>query len=53
MLSENQFQNLSNYVKILSNFLNLIKKVIISSDKMRNSGNYDDDYVYSFFGNDL
>ena len=32
-------------------YLNLVKKEIISSEKMRNSGNYIYDYTHSFFGN--
>ena len=31
-------------------FFNITKKGIISSEKMRNSGNYNYCYAYSFFG---
>ena len=30
-----------------------MKKKIISSEKIRNSGNYIYDYAHSFFGNDF
>ena len=31
----------------------MIKKKIISSEKMKNSGNYINDYAHSFFGKDF
>ena len=34
-------------------YLNLIKKGIISIEKMVNSGNYNNDYAHSFFGKDF
>ena len=50
-----------NYIKIyqtISSFfcfndLNLLKKGVISSEKIRNSGNYNYNYVHSFFGKDF
>ena len=53
-VSEKSHENLSDYIQFLlkiefwSN-----KKGIISSDKMRNSGNYNYDYAHSFLGKDF
>ena len=30
-----------------------MKKLIISSEKIRNSGNYNNNYAHSFFGKDF
>ena len=50
-LSEKSHQNPSDYIHFYSKYyLNLIKKWIVSSEKMRNSGNYNYDYAHSFFG---
>ena len=44
-VSEKSHQNVSSYIQFFSKKdLNLIKKGIISSEKMRNSGNYNYDY---------
>ena len=40
-------------VKKIIKDLNLINKGIISSEKMRNSGNYIYDYAHPFFGKDF
>ena len=37
----------------IKKYFNLIRKGIISSEKMRNSGNYNYDYAHSFFGKDF
>ena len=51
--SEKSHQNLSDYIQPvinLKNDLKLIKKLIFSSEKMRNSGNCIYDYAPCFFG---
>ena len=54
ILSEKTHQNLSEYSQFLfKKKLNLVKKDIISSEKIRNSGNYNYDYAHSFFGKDF
>ena len=45
------YQNVSSFYS--KKDLNLIKIEIISSEKMRNSGNYNYDYAHSFFGNNF
>ena len=52
ILSEKSLQNLSDYFQSFLVFFNLIKKGIDSGEKIRNSGNYNDDYDHSFFGRD-
>ena len=53
--SEKSHQNLSDYIQFLLKIkdLNLIKEGIISTEKMRNSGNYVYDYAHSLFGKDF
>ena len=54
IISEKSYQNLSDNIQFYSKtYLSLMKKKHISSDKMRNSGNYIYDYAHSFFGKDL
>ena len=54
IVSAKTHQNLSDYIQFLIEIgLNFIKKVIISSENMRNSGNYIYNYGYSFFGEDF
>ena len=54
IVSEKSHQNLSDYIQFLFlKDLNLIKKKIISSEKMRNSGNHINIYSHSFFGKDF
>ena len=54
--SEKSRQNLSDYNQLLfkKRFeINIKKKQIVSSEKMRNSGNSIYDYAHSFFGEDF
>ena len=54
IVSEKSYQNLSDYIQFL--FIRKFeynKKGIISSEKMRNSGIYNNDYAHSFFGKDF
>ena len=53
IVSEKSLQNLPEYIQFLLTKVNLMKKGIISWDKMRNSGYYDHDYTHSFFGKDI
>ena len=54
IVSKKSHPNLSDYIQFLfKNDWNLIKKGIVSSEEIRNSGNYIYDYAYSFFGEDL
>ena len=48
------YQNLSDYIQFLfKKDLNLLKKEIISSEKMRNLGHYNYNYAHLFFGKDF
>ena len=50
IVSEKSYQNQSDYIKFLFKInSNIIKKVIISDEKMRNSGNSNHNYAHSFF----
>ena len=53
--TEISHQNISEYIQFLLNKkdLNLIKTGITTSEKIINSGNYNYDYVHSFFGKDF
>ena len=55
IVSEKSHQNLSDYINFFSSkkYLNMIKKGIISSENVRNSGNSIYDYDHSFFGKDF
>ena len=54
IVSAKWHQNQSDYIQFLSNkMLNLTIKDIISSEKIRNSGNYNYDYAHSFLGKDF
>ena len=54
IVSEKSHQNLSDYMQfLLKKGLNSIKKGIISTEKMRNSSNYNNDYAHSLFGKDF
>ena len=54
IVSEKSHQNLSVYTQfVLKKDLNLIKKGIISSENMRNTGNHIYDYDHSIFGEDF
>ena len=47
-------QNLSDYIQfLLRKKIEFSKKGIISSEQIRNSGNYIYDYAHSFFGKDF
>ena len=53
-VSEKSLQNLSDYIQFYSKKdLNFIKKGIFDSEEMRNWGNFNNDYVHSFFGKDF
>ena len=50
IVSEKLYKNLSDYIQYyLQKDLKLIKKEIISTEKMRNSDNYNNDYAHSVF----
>ena len=50
IVTDKSHQNLSDYIQILlKKRFNLMEKVIISNDKMRNSGNYIYDHAHLFF----
>ena len=55
IVSEKSHQNLSGYIQFL--FKKIFefnkKEGIISSEKVRNSGNYNCDHTHSFFGKDF
>ena len=54
IVSEKSHQNLLDYIEfLLKKKINSIKKGIISSEKIINSGNYNYDYVHSFSGKDF
>ena len=55
IVSEKSHQNLSDkiYQFLFKKKFELNKKGIISSEKKRNSGNYNYYYAHSFFGKDL
>ena len=54
IVSKKSHQNLSDYVQFsLKKRLAVNKRGIISSETMRNSGDYVYDYAYSLFGNDF
>ena len=54
IVSEKSHQNLSDYIQFLfKKRYDLMKKGIISTEKMRNSGNYIYDYAHSFFEKDF
>ena len=43
----------SNYVEVYPVFIKKIKKGIVSSENMKNTGNYNYDNAHSFFGKDF
>ena len=54
IVSEKPHKNLSDYIPfLLKKNLHLILNGIISSEKMRNSGNYNCNYAHSFFGKEF
>ena len=54
IVSEKSNQNLSDYIKFLLNKrFKFNKRGINFSEKIRNSGNHNDNYAHSFFGNDF
>ena len=54
ILLEKSHQNLSDYIKYsFKKIFKVIKKGIISGEKIKNSGNYNYNYAHSFFGKDF
>ena len=54
ILSEKSHKNISDYIQFLiKNIFEVNKKWIISSEKIRNSGNNIYDYAHSFDGEDF
>ena len=51
ILSEKPHQNLSEYIHFFK--MEFSKKEVISSEQIRNSGNYNYDYAHSLFGKDF
>ena len=53
IISKKSHPNLSDYIQLLIKKIEFNKKKIISSENLRNSGNYNYDYVHPFFENEF